>query len=215
MSKASNELQIIAFNKGYIYKQLHNKKVPELYVSLKETAKKDINDILTLNDIEVDKNHAARPVFSDKDISSLGKDVQQLIAIHSWPCAVTTISSYFGYRIHPIFGTNKLHNGIDIKAASGTPVYAWSDGIVTHAGFKGDGYGKSIVINHGAGLRTGYAHCSEVSVKTGDRVFSGTLIGKVGSTGFSTGPHLHFIVYKNGVPVNPMKGYLNGQRKKK
>lgn len=115
----------------------------------------------------------------------------------------TRISSTYGYRTHPITGTKKFHKGLDIAAPQGNSVYAFADGKVIEAGWNG-GYGNWILIDHGNGLKSGYGHLSKISVKTGQRVGTGEKIGAVGSTGDSTGPHLHFEIIKNGSTVNPL-----------
>ncbi len=113
------------------------------------------------------------------------------------------ISSGYGWRIHPITGQRRFHEGLDIAANHGNSVYAYTDGRVIQAGWNG-GYGNCILIDHGNGLRTRYAHLSRISVKVGQRVKTGQRIGAVGSTGNSTGPHLHFEVIKNGKTQNPL-----------
>lgn len=113
------------------------------------------------------------------------------------------ITSGFGYRIHPIFKIRKFHTGIDIGAEYGAPVVAAEEGIVIFSGWWG-GYGKVVIIDHGGGIVTLYAHCSSLLVFAGQKVRRGEMIARVGSTGISTGPHLHFEVRKNGVPVNPL-----------
>lgn len=112
------------------------------------------------------------------------------------------ITSGFGWRTHPLTGEHKFHSGIDFGAPKGTPIYAFEAGLVEFAGPKG-GYGKAVVINHSAGKSTLYGHASKLVVRKGERVVSGQMIGKIGSTGFSTGPHLHFEVRLNNKPVNP------------
>jgi len=112
------------------------------------------------------------------------------------------ISSPYGYRIHPIYKVRKLHTGIDIAASSGTPIHCAGDGTVVHSARWG-GYGNCIIVDHGGGLATLYGHCSRLAVTNGQRVTNGQIIGYVGSTGISTGPHLHFEVRKDGRPVNP------------
>jgi murein DD-endopeptidase MepM/ murein hydrolase activator NlpD len=124
-----------------------------------------------------------------------------------WPVA-GRMSSPFGYRIHPIFGTKRLHTGIDISAGSGTTISAAGDGKVILSGPYG-GYGNAVVIDHGGGLATLYAHQSRIVVSVGTRVVRGETIGYVGCTGFCTGPHLHFETREGGTPVDPMK-YLSG-----
>lgn len=122
-----------------------------------------------------------------------------------WPSAGPLLSG-FGYRIHPILGTNRLHAGIDIGSPYGTSVKAAAGGKVIQAGYFG-GYGYSIIIYHGGGYATWYAHLSSINVSLGQMVERGSVIGRVGSTGFSTGPHLHFEIRINGAPQNPM-GYF-------
>jgi len=112
------------------------------------------------------------------------------------------ISSPYGYRQHPIYKVRKLHTGIDIAASSGTPIRSAGDGTVVHSARWG-GYGNCIIVDHGGGLATLYGHCSRLAVTSGQRVTHGQVIGYVGSTGMSTGPHLHFEVRKDGRPVNP------------
>ena len=113
------------------------------------------------------------------------------------------VTSGFGPRTHPISGGTRIHNGVDIGASSGTPIKAADTGTVVMAGSNG-GYGNWTLIDHGGGLATGYAHQSSIGVRVGQRVTRGEVIGRVGSTGASTGPHLHWEVRVNGNPVNPM-----------
>ncbi|MGH8912090.1 MAG: peptidoglycan DD-metalloendopeptidase family protein [Acidimicrobiia bacterium] len=116
------------------------------------------------------------------------------------------VSSGFGYRIHPIFGTKKLHTGWDMSASSGDPIVASADGVVVSAGVRG-GYGNAVVIDHGGGLATLYAHQSSMAVSGGQQVEQGQIIGYVGCTGYCTGPHLHFETRVGGRPVDP-SGYM-------
>ena len=121
-----------------------------------------------------------------------------------WPLPSSrVITSPFGTRIHPIFKTNKTHHGVDIAGNMGSPVLAAKDGKVIIAGWQG-GYGNAIIIDHGGGITTVYAHCSKLIAKVGQNVKQGEVIAKVGSTGYSTGPHLHFEVRNNGKVVNPL-----------
>lgn len=119
-----------------------------------------------------------------------------------WPVR-GPITSPFGWRIHPISGVRSFHEGIDIGVASGTPIGAAEAGRVIYAGWYG-GYGNYILVDHGGGISTGYAHCSAIYVSVGQDVQRGQTIGAVGSTGYSTGPHLHFEVRINGKPVDPL-----------
>lgn len=114
--------------------------------------------------------------------------------------------SGFGWRTHPIFGTRRLHAGVDVGGPTGQPIVAAADGRVVHAGWRG-GYGMAVVIDHGGGLATLYAHQSAVLVDAGEVVSRGQQVGRLGSTGWSTGPHLHFEVRVNGEPRDPMNWY--------
>lgn len=120
----------------------------------------------------------------------------------SRPCG-GRISSRFGYRVHPITGVYKLHTGVDMATSSGTSIKAAADGVVIIAGWQG-AYGYAVVIDHGGGVSTLYGHCSSILVRVGQEVSRGEVIARVGSTGYSTGPHLHFEKRINGTPVNPM-----------
>lgn len=123
-----------------------------------------------------------------------------------WPVEGGYVSSEFGARIHPISGNAQRHEGIDIAAWTGTPVHATAAGTVTFAGNRG-GYGLTVVIDHGYGVQTLYAHNSRLHVRVGQKVKRGDLISSIGTTGVSTGPHLHYEVHVNGRPVNP-RNYL-------
>jgi len=113
-----------------------------------------------------------------------------------------SVSSDFGMRRHPIFGGVRMHTGVDINAPYGTHIHAAADGIVVYSGWK-RGYGNCVTIDHGNGLATLYAHCSSLEVSVGETVRRGQVIARVGSTGWSTGNHLHFEVRINGEPVDP------------
>jgi murein DD-endopeptidase MepM/ murein hydrolase activator NlpD len=155
------------------------------------------------------------------DLNKLAKDIESEIVKRqrvdgpysggamSWPVpGHTKINSYFGYRIHPIFKTKKLHTGLDISASTGTSIVAAADGTVIYSGTLG-GYGNAIMIDHGGGIVTLYGHNSSLSVSEGTQVSRGSTIARAGSTGYSTGPHCHFEVRKNGACVDPLP-YLKG-----
>jgi murein DD-endopeptidase MepM/ murein hydrolase activator NlpD len=122
----------------------------------------------------------------------------------SMPAAVMMMSSGFGYRSDPFTGAGAMHNGLDFKGPIGTPILAAADGRITHAGSQG-GYGNTIEITHANGLVTRYAHLSGFNVKLGQKVARGAQIARMGSTGRSTGSHLHFEVRLNGQAINPRK----------
>lgn len=117
------------------------------------------------------------------------------------------MASGYGYRRDPVYGTTRFHEGMDFSSPIGTPVYATGDGSVTHASWQSQ-YGNLIEINHGYNYTTRYAHLSEILVKPGQTVKRGDLIGKVGNTGKSTGPHLHYEVRFRGQPQNPVNYYF-------
>lgn len=124
--------------------------------------------------------------------------------VFNWPVPSSTrITSYYGWRNHPIFNTRRFHDGVDIGAGTGSNVVAAENGVVIYTGWQG-GYGNTIIVDHGGGLSTRYSHLSKILVSSGQKVSKGNKIGLVGSTGWSTGPHLHFSVYKNGQTVNPL-----------
>lgn len=114
------------------------------------------------------------------------------------------IASGFGWRVDPIYGTRKMHPGLDFAANKGTKIYATGAGKIIYAQHNNWGYGNEVVINHGFGYKTRYGHMSKILVKSGQRVKRGQLIGLVGSTGKSTGPHCHYEVIKDGRKVNPI-----------
>lgn len=122
--------------------------------------------------------------------------------LYPLPYAVAITDAY-GYRIHPLSGTYKWHNGVDLAAGSGTAIYATKSGTVTSACYN-EAYGYMVTINHADGYSSLYGHMTNYIVSAGDYVTQGQTIGYVGSTGWSTGPHLHFTIYYNGADVNPM-----------
>ncbi len=118
------------------------------------------------------------------------------------------VASGFGWRIHPIYKTEKLHEGMDFTAPVGTPIHATGNGVVTTE-YDGRGLGNHVIINHGYGYESVYGHMSKITVRSGQKINRGDLIGYVGSTGASTGPHLHYEVRKNKQPLNPANFYYN------
>jgi murein DD-endopeptidase MepM/ murein hydrolase activator NlpD len=122
---------------------------------------------------------------------------------------LSRIASGFGYRIDPVYKTTKFHAGLDFAAPQGTPIYATANGTVAVAGNTGNGYGNHVVINHGYGYQTLYGHMFKVKARPGEKVKRGEIIGYVGSTGKSTGPHCHYEVHRNGDPVDPVYYFYN------
>ena len=122
---------------------------------------------------------------------------------------LSRMASGYGYRIHPIYKTRKMHSGMDFSAKSGTPIYATGDGKVSKVRRSRRGYGNHVIIDHGFGYKTLYAHMKKYAVKRGQKVKRGDLIGFVGSTGRSEAPHLHYEVHKDGRKINPVNFYFN------
>ncbi|MBU6158487.1 MAG: M23 family metallopeptidase [Bacteroidetes bacterium] len=119
------------------------------------------------------------------------------------------LSSGFGYRIDPVYKTPKMHAGLDFAAPQGTPVYATANGIVKFAANSGNGYGNHIIIRHGFNYETLYGHLYRIKARAGKKVVRGEVIGWVGNSGKSTGPHLHYEVHKNGRPLDPVYFFYN------
>lgn len=148
------------------------------------------------------------------EVVKMAKNKQQLIA--SIPAIMPLNNkdlkhppSGYGWRTHPIYKTQEFHPGMDFTAEQGTPIYATGDGTVEAADASAQGYGNHVVIDHGYGYKTLYGHMSRIATSPGKKVKRGELIGYVGSTGMSTGPHVHYEVIKNGEKVNPINFYYN------
>lgn len=122
---------------------------------------------------------------------------------------LTRIASGFGYRIHPIYKTTKMHEGIDFTAPVGTEIYAAGNGVIKEVVYGDRGYGNHVIISHGFGYETLYAHMSKVNARVGQKVNRGDVIGNVGSSGTSTAPHLHYEVIKQGNKINPINFFYN------
>ena len=140
----------------------------------------------------------------DRMNTEVSSSSNAVISNGSWPVpGYSRVSSPFGYRIHPVLGVKKLHTGIDIPAPTGTPAVAVANGTVIYSGVQGT-YGNTVMIKHDNGLVSLYAHNSSLVVRVGDKVKKGQVVSKIGSTGRSTGPHLHFEIRVNGTAQNPL-----------
>jgi murein DD-endopeptidase MepM/ murein hydrolase activator NlpD len=165
----------------------------------------------TLNNLSA---RVASQAKSYKEIDGFIKNKEQLLGCTPAIQPVSNkdlsrIASGFGYRIDPVYKTTKFHAGLDFAAPQGTPIYATANGTVITAGNTGNGYGNHVVINHGYGYETLYGHMFRVKARVGQKVKRGEIIGYVGSTGKSTGPHCHYEVHRNGDPVDPVYYFYN------
>jgi murein DD-endopeptidase MepM/ murein hydrolase activator NlpD len=173
----------------------------EAYYAEKEAAEAELDEEITEMLQELEKQ--------EEEAKAAGQTVVVGTGAYTWPLpGYSAGSRTFGYQLHPILNVMKYHSGQDIGAPLGTPIYAADSGTVALANTTnswGGGYGYYVTIDHGEGRATLYAHMSSVAVSTGDVVSQGQLIGYVGSTGMSTGPHLHFETRVNGTAVDPMQ----------
>ena len=163
--------------------------------------------ILDANDIQDDKINAGTSLFIPGARMKREDLKMALGELFIYPLKGSRLSSPFGWRDDPFTGVRTYHAAIDLSAPLGTSIKAAMDGKISALGYNGT-YGNYIIISHSGGLQTMYAHMNTTAVKKGDQVNQGALIGTVGSTGYSTGPHLHFAVFKNGRAVNPLD-FLN------
>ena len=176
--------------------------------------KQTIKDAYIRQLSEEEQKYTTDIIEMQTEIKKVEAEILEAAALHigfdyvggemAWPVpGYTRITSEFGMRTHPITGVYKLHTGTDIGAPLGTPFIAANDGVVVKAGWN-NAYGNMVMINHGGGVSTLYAHGSEILVQVGQEVKRGEEVLKVGSTGYSTGPHAHFEVRINGQYVNPI-----------
>lgn len=185
---------------------------------------KELQYVRTLGETQLTKTLAAqlnvlsaRLAYQEKsyqDIGEMLKNKEKLLAgiPAIQPVAnkdLRRVASGFGYRIDPVYKVTKFHAGLDFTAPQGTPIYATADGRVKTSGSSSGGYGNHVVINHGYGYETLYGHMVRVKVRAGQNVKRGEVIGWVGNTGKSTGPHCHYEVHKNGNPVDPIYYFYN------
>ena len=190
------------------------KYINQLEASTRDIAKKILDSNEQLKEYQKKENELeAESKKIDNDIKNLtqGNGGTYHAGKLWWPIPggshVIDSGSGFGMRLHPIFKTWKMHSGVDIRASMGQTIIAVGDGTVISASYR-SGYGNTVIINHGGGITTLYAHCSQLLVSTGENVKQGDTIAKAGSTGWSTGAHLHFEVRRNGTAIDPMKGWI-------
>ncbi|WP_438944933.1 M23 family metallopeptidase [Sediminibacterium sp.] len=191
-------------------KEMEKKKEVQLVQSMGET-ELVTSMVAQLNNLSL---RMAYQFKSFKAIENMVKNKEKLIAAipSIQPISnrnLNRVASGFGYRIDPIYKDRRLHAGLDFTAPIGTPIYAAADGVIKDAGFNTGGYGNRVVINHGFGYETLYAHMVRIKARVGTRVKRGEVIGYVGSTGKSTGPHLHYEVHKNGTQLDPIYYFYN------
>ncbi|HHY34759.1 MAG TPA: peptidoglycan DD-metalloendopeptidase family protein [Firmicutes bacterium] len=170
-------------------------------------ANRDIGRVIQLSEQEIAEldNSLSGLESRYEDLDSYAKEVVRWLRAQPniWPTR-GSVTSNFGWRRHPITGRYEFHPALDIAAPYGTPIVAAADGRVEFAGYR-SGYGRTVVINHGYGIKTLYAHCSTIKVRYGQNVVRGQLIATVGDSGTATGPHLHYEIHVSGVAVNPFK----------
>lgn len=162
-------------------------------------------------------NLAKRVAYQEKsykEIDGMLKNKEKLLAAIPaiQPVAnkdLNRIASGFGYRIDPVYKVAKFHAGLDFAAPQGTPIYATADGVIKEANYNAGGYGNHVVINHGYGYETLYGHMYKIKAKPGDHIKRGEVIGYVGSTGKSTGPHCHYEVHRSGERIDPVYYFSN------
>lgn len=185
---------------------------------------KEIEKIKVMDDFELGadiasqlNNISARVAFQQKSYDNIAGLIKtQDVKLASLPAIqpvsnkqLNRIASGYGMRIDPVYGTPKMHKGLDFTAPQGTPIYATGNGVVKVSGTSGNGFGNHVVINHGYGYETLYGHMYRIKARQGQRIKRGEVIGWVGSTGKSTGPHCHYEVHINGHEVNPVYFFFN------
>ena len=206
LDKSKQELATIKANQTKTAKILENTKtVRENFIAKLSDEEKQLQSTIDEYTRQYDEINAEILALAMQGI-----DTKYIGGELAWPVpGYTRISSEYGMRYHPILHVNKLHTGVDISAPRGANFIAANDGIVTKAGMN-TAYGNMVIIDHGGGISTLYAHGDEILVQVGQTVKRGDPVLKVGSTGYSTGPHAHFEVRINGVVTNPMPYITNG-----
>jgi murein DD-endopeptidase MepM/ murein hydrolase activator NlpD len=174
----------------------HNSLIREMHEKIEQLSMASANQQVELETLLKSLEDQQNLLASTPAIRPVSRNV------NSW------VTSRFGYRTSPFTGRREFHKGYDIASRQGTPLLATADGVVTYSGKKGL-YGNFIVIDHGHGMTTRYGHCFKLLKKRGDKVKRWDTIALMGSSGRSTGPHVHYEVHMNGIPVNPVKYILN------
>ncbi len=229
MEERIKQLQLqmdeIANRDNYVYRSIfESNPIPDSARVKEMEKKKEVQLVQSMGETELVTSMAAqlnnlslRMAFQVKSfgaIENMVKNKEKLLAAipSIQPISNRTlnrVSSGFGYRIDPVYKDRRLHPGLDFTAPIGTPIYAAADGVVKDAGFNTGGYGNRVVVNHGFGYETLYAHMVRIKARVGTKVKRGEVIGYVGSTGKSTGPHLHYEVHKNGIQLDPIYFFYN------
>ncbi|MFY8024105.1 MAG: M23 family metallopeptidase [Sediminibacterium sp.] len=229
MEERIKQLQLqmdeIANRDNYVYRSIfESNPIPDSARVKEMEMKKEVQLVQSMGETELVNSMAAqlnnlslRMAYQTKSFDAIDNMVKNkaklLAAIPSiQPVSnknLNRVSSGFGYRIDPVYKDRRLHPGLDFTAPAGTPIYATADGVVKDAGFNTGGYGNRVVVNHGFGYETLYAHMVRIKARVGSKVKRGEVIGYVGSTGKSTGPHLHYEVHKNGTQLDPIYFFYN------
>lgn len=229
MEERIKQLQLqmdeIANRDNYVYRSIfESNPIPDSARVKEMEKKKEVQLVQSMGETELVNSMAAqlnnlslRMAFQVKSfgaIENMVKNKEKLLAAipSIQPISNRTlnrVASGYGYRIDPVYKDRRLHAGLDFTAPIGTPIYAAADGVVKDAGFNTGGYGNRVVVNHGFGYETLYAHMVRIKARVGTKVKRGEVIGYVGSTGKSTGPHLHYEVHKNGIQLDPIYFFYN------
>ncbi len=229
MEERIKQLQLqmdeIANRDNYVYRSIfESNPIPDSARVKEMEKKKEVQLVQSMGETELVNSMVAqlnnlslRIAYQKKSfvaIENMVKNKEKLIAAipSIQPISnrqLNRVSSGFGYRIDPVYKDRRLHPGLDFTAPIGTPIYAAADGVVKDAGFNTGGYGNRVVVNHGFGYETLYAHMVRIKARVGARVKRGEVIGYVGTSGKSTGPHLHYEVHKNGTQLDPIYFFYN------
>jgi murein DD-endopeptidase MepM/ murein hydrolase activator NlpD len=223
--KLQDRMRVLEDRDNKVYRAIFEANpIPDSARLIEIEQQKEIRLVMSLDRFELEESVMntldkieRRMAFQDKSYEQLNefiKNKEQLLACTPAIQPVSNsdlkrVASGYGYRIDPIYKTPRFHAGLDFTAPQGTPIYATANGVAKTAGNTGNGYGNHVVISHGYGYETLYGHMFRVKVKVGERVHRGEVIGYVGSTGKSTGPHCHYEVHKNNQRIDPVYFFYN------